>query len=73
MRRGARTHGARGEGLLEGKFQISACDTCGGASRPLIACCGDLTAAGAVSGSGIKVTMCVMRVAWDGSLLEGLS
>ena len=61
---------ARGEGLPDGKFRMSACGVCDGASGPLTVCCGDLLAAGAVPGSGAKVTLCVMHTARDGSLPE---
>ena len=64
---------ARGKGLPEGKFQMSACGVCDGASGPLTVCCGDLLAAGAVPGSGVRVVLCVTRVAWDGWCLEGPS
>ena len=52
---------------------MSACGVCGGASRPLTVGCGDLPAAGAVPGIGVKVIICVTRMARDGSHLEGLS
>ena len=62
---------ARGEeDLPEGKYWISACDVYGGVSGPLTAYCGDLPAAGSVSGGGVKVSLCVTRAAWDGSLTK---
>ena len=64
---------AQGEGLPEGKFWMSACGVCGGASGPLTVFCGDLPAPGAVSGSGVKVILCVTRATRDRSRLEGPS
>ena len=64
---------ALGEGLPEGKFWMSACGVCDGVSGPLTVCCVDLLATGAVSGSGVKVTLCVTRAARDGSFPKGPS
>ena len=62
---------ALGEGLPEGKFWMSACGVCGGVSGPLTVCCVDLLATGTVSGSDVKVTLCVTRATRDGTSLEG--
>ena len=52
---------------------MSACGVCGGVSRPLTVGCGDLPAARAVPGIGVKAIRCVTCEARDGSHLEGLS
>ena len=56
-----------------GKFWMSVCGVCGCAYEPLTVYCGDLPAVGAVSGIGVKVIICVTRLARDGSHLEGPS
>ena len=63
----------RDKGLPEGKYWISACNMFGGASGPVMAYCGNLLAAGTMPGSGVKMTLFVMRAARDRSLPKGPS
>ena len=64
---------ARGKGLPEGKFRISACGVSDGALGPLTVCCGDMSVTRAVDESDVKVALCVTHAARNVSRTKGLS